>query len=63
MIREGVKWIISKRNITNVSATVLEFWRRCCGLTGKDKMRREEIRQRMKVAAGTVNYKQNIATV
>lgn len=49
-------WIINKRNKSKITAVEMEYWRRCCGVTRMDRVRNEEIRQRMNVQTDALNY-------
>ena len=49
-------WVINKNNQRKINAVEMEFWRRCCQLTRLDKVRNEEIREKMNVQNDTLTF-------
>lgn len=48
-------WEISKRNEGKLKAMEMEFWRRSCNIKRTDRIRNEEIRQRMGIATNIID--------
>ncbi|XP_060524518.1 uncharacterized protein LOC132700936 [Cylas formicarius] len=47
-------WVINKKYKSKIQATEMEYWRRSCRISRIDKVRNEEIRQRMGVKKDTL---------
>lgn len=49
-------WVINKKNKNKITATEMEYWRRCCLVTRRDRIRNEEIKRRMGIDKDTYTY-------
>lgn len=49
-------WVINKNNQRKILATEMMYWRRCCGLTRRDRVTNEEIRRRMGRKTDVLKY-------
>lgn len=49
-------WVTNKKTKEKIRAVEMEYWRRCCEVTRTEKIRNEDIRNRMNVETDIIKY-------